>query len=146
MSLDFEPWHDSPGSGCPSGWDCTDCPNCQLPGTAHNPSWADDWDGDGWLYIAGDMDIGSVKTRAFSLPEDATKLTFLRSGGADSPSGVFVKTTSDDTEVCGSTDGSNTNTFFEAECVLASGYGGQSVYILASAGDATEGDATEGVR
>lgn len=40
---------------------------------------------------AGDNDLGSATSRPFYVPTGATKLKFLRAGGADAPSGLYLK-------------------------------------------------------
>ena len=64
------------------------------------------------------------------LPASATKLKYLRAGGADAPSGLYLYTSGTNVELCASTDGTDTNYFFEVECSLLGGYGWQDVKLL----------------
>ena len=64
------------------------------------------------------------------LPAGTTEVRFRRAGGADSPDGIYLKSSTDDATICSSSDGDNRNSMFEATC--SSGVAaavGTSVYI-----------------
>ncbi|MCX6117682.1 MAG: hypothetical protein NT027_09085 [Proteobacteria bacterium] len=76
-----------------------------------------------------DNDTGSATSAAFVIPQGADHLSFIMAGGADSPSGVYVKSVSDNSVLCSSTTGTNTDTFFSDLCTGLSAYVGTPAYI-----------------
>lgn len=56
-------------------------------------------------------------------------MTFLRAGGADSGSGLYVKRVSDDAVLCSSEDGTDSDSFFANTCAGLGDYANTLVYI-----------------
>ena len=80
------------------------------------------------LSVGCDQTKGLATSNAFVLPADVMSLRFVRSGGADSPSGLYVKLADSFQVIALSRDGANTDDMFEVELPL-SAYAGKSVYI-----------------
>ena len=61
----------------------------------------------------GDGTKGTATSAPFKIPPTVTLLTFMRAGGADAPSGVYVKIMEGGTVVCEDTNGADTDKFFK---------------------------------
>jgi len=94
--------------------------------------------GQQYLAVGGNQSVGKATTAEFTLPADVSTMSWFRMGGADAPSGVYVKLADcNGTEcvVCEPTAGGDgnldTNVFFETSCDV-SGAAGKLVYIEVS--------------
>ena len=130
LSLDFDlnpAW-----SGCPSGWGCSPStlgggfPSAYAGNSAH---------GSQFFSVAeyGDAPTtktGSATSYSFTLPDNAVKLKFLLAGNGAAPSGLYIRTTAGDTDLCTYVGPStNAGTLVEIECAM-SGHGGEDVYLF----------------
>ena len=125
-SFDFET--DATGS-CPQGWTCTGSAAVQSLGSLDSGCpVSSGHNGAHVLSVGCDQTKGLATSNAFVLPADVMSLRFVRSGGADSPSGLYVKLADSFQVIALSRDGANTDDMFEVELPL-SAYAGKSVYI-----------------
>jgi len=124
---------------CPPNWTCTgDAMTASSSDGGYPCSIAGGIEGDKYGKAGCDNTIGTLTSDIFILPSGSDHLRFLRAGGANGPtSGVFVKRASDNAVLCSSTNGADTDTFFEDSCSGLSPYVGESVYIYVV--DATSG-------
>lgn len=119
--------------GCPSGWTCpgsgtVTAPSIHFPNSQGSQSFRLGLD---------EQDSGVSTSQSFALPDNAAKLKFLRAGNGAAPSGLYLRTTDGDTDLCTTAPPpNNDNTMIEIECSV-SGYGGQSVYFFAQDESAT---------
>jgi hypothetical protein len=114
---------------CPTGWICTgdaelasssDGQGCVIAGNINGTSYAK----------AGcDATTGTMTSANFTLPARVGSILFRRAGGANSPSGFYVKRASDGVTLCSSTNGTDSDTFFEDSCDGLSAYEGTLAYI-----------------
>jgi len=127
--IEWNPSDSDGDGGCPTGWTCTgdaqemQCSNSIVSGVLSNC----DSDG-GFFQVAGDSETGEAVSDSFYLPSDATTIKYTRGGGADSPSGLYVKTVASDAIICQSTDGTDADNFFEVTGDISSGQG-LEVYV-----------------
>ena len=128
-SMDFE---EGAIEECPHGWTCTGS------ATVHSASSIDGGcpidsgiHGSHAFSLGCDQTKGSGISSAFTLPENVAKLRFRRSGGANSPSGLYVLLESNDATIGQSNQGHDTDEMFDTDINL-SGYGGQRVYLYAT--------------
>jgi hypothetical protein len=82
---------------------------------------------------SGDNGTGTAISNTFIMPSNAIRFTFLRAGGAGSPSGFYVKRASDGAVLCSHFDTTDTDTFFAGSCGSVgsplSAYAGTAAYI-----------------
>jgi len=123
-SIDFE---DGEAGTCPEYWTCDDVSITRL----YNGDWFTTPDGEYMLIVGQDQLYGKAKSLPFVLPDGIDHIQYLNAGGADSGSGFWVKRYSDDTDLCHSTDGTDTNTLFETSCDGLEFYAGELVYFQA---------------
>jgi hypothetical protein len=83
-----------------------------------------------YAHNGGDSGIGSARSSNFLLMKGVDKIKFLRAGGSEYPSGIYVKRSSDDTILCSAINGADTDTFFVDHCGGLSTYAGNVVYIF----------------
>ena len=128
-NIDFALEYTSDGA-CPVGWTCTGEAQC-WDGTQVGPSWsyAGAYTGNGYLVVGADGDMGTATSDPFFLDSSVSTVKFARCGGADSPSGLYVKSADDDSTICSDTNGWDTDEFFETSCDVSSFAGGM-VYIF----------------
>jgi len=99
--------------------------------------------GQQYLAVGGNQSKGKATTAEFALPADVSTMSWFRMGGADAPSGVYVKLAEkNETEtVCKPTSGGagdmDTNVFFETSCDVSSA-AGKLVYLEVSDEDTAE--------
>ena len=86
-------------------------------------------DGTQLFEIGSDGTVGRAVSGVFTLPTNIAHVQFLRAGGADAGSGLYVKRQSDDSMLCSAEDGKDTDTLFETSCTGLSSYSGEKVYI-----------------
>ena len=129
ISFDFET--DAIGT-CPHGWTCTG--SAAVQSVASLPDGcpiASGTTGSHVLSIGCDDDTGTATSSIFTLPAGIASLKFKRSGGADAPSGFYVKLEENNAVVAQSNDGTDTDNMFEVTLSL-SDYAEQAVYIEVS--------------
>jgi len=80
--------------------------------------------------MGGNGGLGKMTSAPFQLPATAVKAVFWRSGGADAPSGLKIKTASDNTVICTAEDGTNTGQWLLNECEFSGYEGTRRVYIV----------------
>lgn len=118
--------------GCPSGWHCqgkatrichvgAKAFGCNHPGLSNAQ-------GKQFLSLGSDFGTGSATSPRFILPKGIDRVSFMRSGGADKGSGLFVHAM-DGSLLCSGENGTNTNVFFDTTCAGLSGRGGTPVFI-----------------
>ena len=128
-NIDFALEYTSDGA-CPVGWTCTG--EAQgWDGTEVGPSssYAGGYAGNGYLVVGADSSLGTATSAQFWLGSGINTVDFARCGGADWPSGFYVKSADDDSTVCSATDGTDTDDFFETSCDVSS-FAGGLVYIF----------------
>ena len=129
-SFNFE---DADVESCPSGWTCSGeakVHSAQSIGS-HCPI-TGGMQGSKALSLGCDNQQGEAVSNPITLPNAITSLRFKRSGGADSPSGVYVLAGSRDGAVIGeSHNGQDTDVMFDVDISLV-GYGGATVVIVAN--------------
>ena len=74
-----------------------------------------------------DSTTGTATSSAFLLPATATTIRLRRAGGADAPSGIYVRRQSDDATLAQNNDGTDTDVLFSVD--LTFNAGGSAVYI-----------------
>eukprot|EP00964_Phaeocystis_antarctica_P015357 scaffold8492_cov71-Phaeocystis_antarctica.AAC.3 len=129
ISFDFET--DAIGT-CPHGWTCTG--SAAVQSVASLPDGCPIASGitaRHVLSIGCDDDTGTATSSIFTLPAGIASLKFKRSGGADAPSGFYVKLEENNAVVAQSNDGTDTDNMFEVTLSL-SDYAEQAVYIEVS--------------
>lgn len=114
-SFDYE---DTTLGDCPDGWTCE--------GNAMVVTHFNVDSGNPFFAIGWDTTTGSATSDYFPVPEDTYDLQWERCGGADD-GGVIIQDSEGNT-ICDVRDGTNTNSFFEQNCVL-DGYAGQCIRI-----------------
>ena len=114
---------------CPIGWTCTGLAQVEQEGEGSPSTPPQNLEGSHYLWLGYDGDVGSAISDSFYLPESAATIQFLRAGGADSGSGLYLKRADDDTVICNGENGANTNNFFEMSCAITEGNGGAAVYM-----------------
>lgn len=128
LNLDFE--EGSLGS-CPYNWTCTsdamlasiyDGAGCSVSGG--------DYSGLQYAKAGCDSTVGSLTSTSFVLPDNIVSVSFLRAGGADAGSGFYLKKVLDDSVLCSSENGADTDTFFVDSCGGLVGQDGVEVYIF----------------
>ncbi len=134
--VDFNFENSTVGS-CPTGWVCDgDAVTVSaIPVTCGGA--AGNIEGVNYLKVACDATVGSTNSSNFVLPTSIDRMEFTRAGGANSPSGVYLKYSSNNTIIASSLTGTDTNVLFPDEIASLSDYAGVevSVYTL----DATTG-------
>jgi len=75
-----------------------------------------------------DSDVGSATSVPFVLPVGTSRVEFLRAGGADAGSGLYVKDASGSV-LCAAETGTKTDTFFDDSCIGLESFGGEIVHL-----------------
>jgi len=130
-SIDFE---DGEAGTCPEYWTCDDVSITRL----FNGDWFTTSDGEYMLIVGQNQQLGKAISWPFVLPDAIDHIQYLHAGGADSGSGFWVKRYSDDTALCHSMDGTDTNTLFETSCDGLELYAGELVYFQAEDNQASD--------
>jgi len=128
--LSFEA--DSEGA-CPQGWTCKAIATvCSFPmtsgGACTHPGLVGVV-GSKYLTIGDDLGTGSATSPVFILPRGIDKIQFMRSGGADEGSGLYLHHSGDGRVLCTAEDGRDTNKLHRDWCLGLSGLDGEAVYI-----------------
>jgi len=119
-------------AACPLAWLC----NCLA--TVKGAYYISDiWynyagpQGQQYLLVGGDLSVGSATSAEFTLPSTIQEAQYYRMGGADSPSGLYIKDAKTGETICGpsASAGEDTDVFFEQSCDLSTS-GGSMVYIF----------------
>ena len=124
VNVDFD-FENSTTNSCPVGWVCSGDAITGSSGTTCGPGGIN---GSKYFRLGCDDTVGYATSSSFVLPTGISKITFLRAGGADT-GGFFLKKVSDNSVLCSSSNGTDSDTFFADECTGLSGYAGESVYI-----------------
>ena len=83
--------------------------------------------------IAQDGHQGKAVSDSLTLPANIDHVQYLHGGGAgDGTSGFWVKRVSDDSILCFSQNGQDSDTLFEQQCTGLSSYDGTVVYFEAA--------------
>lgn len=82
-----------------------------------------------YFLASGDKCVGYVRSKSFIIPDNADYFTFLRAGGADAPSGFYVRRTSDGSVICQDNWGKNTNNLTLRICRNLKNFIGENAYI-----------------
>ena len=115
--------YDDLGS-CPVCWTCDDDSITYISDRRQFTS-----DGEKIFEIGHDASVGRAVSGIIILPTGIDHVQFLRSGGADAGSGLYVKRMSDDSTLCIAENGENENVMFEDSCTGLGIYSGELVYI-----------------
>jgi len=75
-----------------------------------------------------DSDVGSATSVPFVLPVGTSRVEFLRAGGADAGSGLYVKDASGSV-LCAAETGTHTDTFFDDSCIGLESFWGEIVHL-----------------
>lgn len=107
---------------CPVCWLCDDDTKTYV--NNHPTS-----DGEKMFVIGEDSSVGKAVSGIFTLPTGIDHVQFLRAGGADAGSGLYVKSIVRNSTLCSAENGENTDTFFEDSCTGLSTFAGEQVFI-----------------
>ena len=126
-TVDFS-FDDSPWGVCPQGWTCSGDATKQEKGYGLEQYECHGVVGAGYFHFGGDQSEGEANSNIFQVPATATTLSWMRAGGANSPSGFYLKKAADGAVLCEKTNGADTDTLFSESCDV-SNVAGQSVFI-----------------
>ena len=73
-------------------------------------------------------DVGSATSIPFVLPAGTSRVKFLRAGGADAGSGLYIKDAFDNV-LCAAETGTDTNSFFTDYCDGLDSFGADTVHL-----------------
>jgi len=122
---------DSDGA-CPRGWTCTGVAQVKDENYINDNKYNyAGQQGQQYLLIGGDLSVGSATSAEFTLPSTIKEAQYYRMGGADTPSGLYIKDAKTSETICGpsASAGEDTDVFFEQTCDLSTS-GGRMVYIF----------------
>jgi len=85
-------------------------------------------EGPSYFSIGDDTDEGTMTSIPLELPAGISRVKFLRAGGADAGSGLYVKSLSGDV-LCAAETGTDTDTFFYDSCDGLDSFAGDSVQL-----------------
>jgi len=122
---------DSDGA-CPRGWTCTGVAQVKDENYINDNKYNyAGQQGQQYLLVGGDLSVGSATSAEFTLPSTIAMAQYYRMGGADAPSGFYIKDAKTSATICGpdASAGADTDVFFEQQCDLSSA-AGKMVYIF----------------
>ncbi|MBI5133949.1 MAG: LamG domain-containing protein [Candidatus Taylorbacteria bacterium] len=121
----------SSAGSCPIGWTCVGDAETASSSDGQGCVIATSLEGTRYIKAGCDMTVGTSTSPIFVIPANASKVAFLRAGGADASngSGLFVRRASDDALICASQTGTDTDAFFADECTGLASYVGTKAYI-----------------
>jgi len=136
LRMHFPTSFEDSGDGlCPVGWTCLGAAGaCRTVTSVHrclNPGLTGS-QGGAYLSMGRDFETGLAMSPAFVLPSGAESIRFLRGGGADGGSGLYVRRLKDGVIVCSSESNvsPDTNAFVVNWCPGLALHAGEAVYIV----------------